>query len=205
MTIRQQIGRAVAKTEMETRATEFARLAHAILKHVKFEDVIRAIDQPRTLGSGLGYLADIVRNAGLTQISRTELQQKATQNPQSLGVDTAFQNYVAISNGFLGSLLNAGTFDAMLSSMAPLPLQNATVGYVSTAATAYSLNELDMKPLSRLSISSQNSDPVKTVCMIEFTKELVKFGGPGTLQLIENEMRKAVAKVTDEKFINIIS
>src|SRR5262249_6023727 len=155
--------------------------------------------QPRTLGGRLGHLADIVRNAGLNQISRADLQTKAAQNPQSLTVDTALATYSAVQGGFIGSLENAGAFDGMLSNMVPLPLQTATVGYVSTAATAYSLNEQDMKPLSRLSITSQNSDPVKAACMIEFTKEFVRFGGPGVLQLIESQMRKAVAKVTERK------
>jgi hypothetical protein len=43
------------------------------------------------------------------------------------GVDTAFQNYVAISNGFLGSLINAGAFDAMLPSMVRFPVHPPTM------------------------------------------------------------------------------
>jgi hypothetical protein len=205
MTIAQRLGQLHTEREMKSNATDFARLAHALLKYGTIDNVVRAINQPHTLGDGLGHLGDIVRHAGMGRITRVDLQTRAAQNPQSLGVDAAFQNYVAISNGFLGSLMNAGAFDAMLPDMVRFPVQNATVGYVSTGATAYSLNEMDMKPLSRLSITSQNMDPLKAVCMVEFTKELVKVAPPGTLQLIEGELRKAVAKVTDERFLSVVS
>lgn len=206
MTIAQKVARGIAAAESKKAATDFARLAQALLTYGKIEEVLRVLNMPETLSGGLGPLGDIFKHSGgLSQISRVELQQRAAQNPQSLAVDTALAAYSALQGGFIGSLENAGAFDGMLSSMVPLPLQTATVGYVSTQATAYSLNEQDIKPMSRLSITSQNSDPVKSVCMIEFTKEFVRFGGPGVLQLIESQMRKAVAKVTDEKFISIIS
>jgi hypothetical protein len=208
MNIAQTIGRQVAAADNVKGARDFAKLAHAILKSDgKISKVMDAIERPKTMreSAGLGPLADIFRHGGLTSISRSDLQHKTVVNPNSLGTDTAFRSYDAISNGFLGSLVNAGAFDGMLPSMHPLPLQNATVGYVSTNALAYSLNEMDMKPLSRLSIVSQNSDPLKAVCLVEFTKELVRFGGPGTLALIEGSMRRAVALVTDEKFLSVVS
>ena len=119
------------------------------------------IGKPKTLSGDLGHLADIVRHSDMGKISRTDLQQKAAQNPNSLGADTAFQNYVQISNGFLGSLVNAGAFDAMLPAMLRLPLQNANVGAVSTSATAYQIQEAQMQQLSRLQFTNQSVDPLK--------------------------------------------
>jgi hypothetical protein len=54
MTIAQQIGRCVIASEQATRATEFAKLAHAVLRHEgKLSNLAMAIDQPKTMRGGL--------------------------------------------------------------------------------------------------------------------------------------------------------
>jgi hypothetical protein len=205
MTIAQTIGRRVAAAEAAKGAADFARLAHAILKNDgKLSQLQGDIDKPNTFNSGLGHLADIVRFGGHGEISRTELQ-KAAQTPNSLGADTAFQAYVQISDGFLGSLVNAGAFDAMLPAMLRIPLIQANVGAVSTAATAFQITEQQMKQLSRLSFTNVSADPLKAICAFIVSKELARFSPPGTLQLIESELRKAVAKVSDQIFISIVA
>jgi hypothetical protein len=226
MTIQEQIKQF---REPNKGARDFALLARTLLKYGTFDRIERAIKN-KEIG---GPLADIFKYAGQDSLSRrdifahavpgynpengffksagietktlTDFRKKSAQNPQSMAVDTALLAYEVAQNGVIGSLENSGAFDGMLSSMRPLPLGTAVSGYVSTAATAYSLGERDMKPISKLGITASNSDPVKIAILLEFTQELVRFGGPGALQLIQDQMTKAVAKETDAKFISIIT
>jgi Arm DNA-binding domain len=78
-----------------------------------------------------------------------------------------------VSNGFIGSLVSAGAFDAMLSSMTPLPMRLAVVGAITTSVTAYQIFESTVKRVSSLAFSNQNSDPLKVVSMLVLSKELV--------------------------------
>jgi hypothetical protein len=131
-------------------------------------------------------------------------QLKGAVNPNSLGSDTTFVDYSNISGGFIASLVNADAFDRLVGSMISLPMRTATVGAVSVAALAYQIVERDMKPLSRFSFTSQTVDPLKVVSGVILTQELLRFMPPGTVQLVEDELRKGVALTTDTAFISTI-
>ena len=88
--------------------------------------------------------------------------------------------------------------------MVPLPMPTGTIFAVSVNATAYALNEMDMKPMSRLSFTNKNQDPLKAAVLVPFSR-LVRFAPPGTLQLIERQLKCAVSVVTDQKFLSEIT
>ena len=161
-----------------------------------------AVQIPKSFNAGMGHeLAGIIRNSGNRQISIAQLQ-KTAQTPNALATDTSLRDYSNISGGFIGALSNSNAFDGMISSMVPLPMRTGTIGAVSVNATAYALNEMDMKPMSRLSFTNKNQDPLKAAVLVPFSKELVRFAPPGTLQLIERQLKRAVSVVTDQKFLS---
>jgi len=205
MSLAADIGR--LRTAQNKGATDFVKLAYAIAKNDgKLAGVMAAVDRPRSMDGGLGPdLANIVRHSSVDQISRATLRTKALANPQSLGADTALASYGTISDGFIQSLVNAGAFDAMLSSFFPLPLRLATVGAITSTVSAYQIFESTVKRVSSMAFSSQNSDPLKVVSMVTLSQELVRGSPAGTLPLIERELKKIVAKGSDEIFLQTVS
>lgn len=110
-----------------------------------------------------------------------------------------------ISAGFVSSLVSAGAFDAMLSSMVSVPLQTGSVGSISVGATAYSVAEGSAKAISRLSITGQQMTPQKAHCVVVVTEELARSPLVAASQLIGNALRAALAQTTDAQFISIIT
>jgi hypothetical protein len=195
------------RTAQNKGAADFVKLAYAIARNDgKLAGVMAAVDRPKSLDGGLGVdLSNIVRHSSIYEISRSALRTKAAQNPQSLAADTALAAYQTLSDGFIGSLVNAGAFDAMLSSMVPLPLRLAVVGAITSTVSAYQIFESTVKRVSSMAFSSQNSDPLKVVSMVTLSKELVRGSPAGTLPLIERELKKIVAKGSDELFLTTVS
>jgi hypothetical protein len=60
---------------------------------------------------------------------------------------------------------------------------------------------MDMKPITRLSVTSQNADPLKAAAALVLTRDPIKFAAPGSLGLIETQLRRAIAVVTDTVFL----
>ena len=146
-------------------------------------------------------LASILRAGAVGELSREVLQrQKAAVTAGSLS-GSAFADYSVIANGFVSSLVNAGAFDAMLSSFVPVPLRAGTVGNVSVAAQAFSVGEGGVKPISRLSLTGQQQNPVKAHAIIVATQELVRMAAPQATQLIGLGLRSAVAVTSDAQMI----
>src|SRR5262249_28065885 len=102
---------------------------------------------------------------------------------------SALADYSAISTGFIDGLTNAGAFDAVLSSMARVPLGTGTAGSVIVNATACSVSEGSMKPITRMSITNQLMSPQKAVGAIVISQELARSAVPGTIQTIEQNLR----------------
>jgi hypothetical protein len=194
------------RTAQNKGAADFVKLAYAIARNDgKLAGVMAAVDRPKSLDGGLGVdLSNIVRHSSIYEISRSALRTKAAQNPQSLAADTALAAYQTLSDGFIGSLVNAGAFDAMLSSMVPLPMQLAVIGAITSTVSSFQIFESSAKRVSQMAFSSQNSDPLKVVSMVVLSKELVRGSPSGTLPLIERELRRIVAKGSDELMLSVL-
>ena len=206
MTIAQKVARIAQQVETSQRSDEFIAIAMFLMEYggdpskAAFE-----LGTNRSLQRRLGpKLTDIIKAAPLVGGLSQERMQKASVNASSLG-GSVFADYSAIAQGFVNSLVNAGAYDAMLSSMVPVPLETGTVGAVNVGASAYSLSEGAMKPMSKLSISGQQQNLSKGHAVIVVTNELVKSTAPLAVQLIGRELRKAVALVTDLQFISAIT
>lgn len=198
MTIAQRIGQIAREQEVNQRSTEFAKLAQYILSHDGKLSKAAIAAQRSTRDGNLGpKLGDIVKS-GAAGISR-EVFKAATTAGTLTG--SAFADYSVIANGFVSALVNAGVFDAMLSSFVPLPLKTGTVGNVSIAAQAFSVGEGGVKPISRLTIVGQQQNPFKSHGIIVATQELVRMAAPQATQLIGLGLRSAVAVTSDAQMV----
>jgi HK97 family phage major capsid protein len=192
--IQQQMGSVVVAADTASRSQKFAALYLEMWRRRDGQLPAHRVDKE---------IENILAQAPSTnRISLTGL--KAAQSAQGTDNAAAFIAYQTIASGFVNSLVSADAFDRMLGAMRRMPLATGSVGAISTAATAYQINERDMKPLSRLSFTSQNADPLKAICCVILTQELLRFAPPGTELLIENELRQAVALTTDVIFFNTI-
>jgi hypothetical protein len=197
------LGARIAAAESAKSAMDLGRLALAILRGDG--KVGNAVKGTKSIPGGrLHPDLQAIIDLGVDKISRVELQ-KAAQSSQSLGTDTALANYTAIASNFIGSLSAFGCFDAMLPSMTSIPLSLSVVGAVTTGASSFQIVEGQMKALSKLVFSNQNAEPFKCISALTLSRELARFAPAGTLELVQNELRKAVSKTTDTIFINTIT
>lgn len=198
MSLVRELARVSANIETQKATNEFAALAKFILAS---GGITKAARQVETQGSKVGNLgprlAAILEAGAIGEISREVLQQKAAATAGTL---SSLADYSTIANGFAASLVNAGAYDAMLSSMVPIPLMTGSAGAVSVGATGYSLAEGSMKPISKLTVSGQQVTPQKAHSVLIVTDELARAPGANAIALISRELRNAVALVTDQQF-----
>ena len=108
----------------------------------------------------------------------------------------ALVDYQTIANGFLESLRSASAFDAMLPHMRRAPAKSS-IAVVTAGAVGSIVAENVLKPLTKLSIEAEHTEPLKAVAVTVVTRDALRFSTPGTLQLFGDELRGGVAKVTD--------
>lgn len=197
--------RELRAVEINQDAEEFGALAKFILKHGgRISEAAAAVERGGLANSrGLTMRTRDILKAygGGREISRTMLQ-KTAQGASGLA-GSAFQDLGVISAGFVNSLASAGAFDRMLAdgAMAEIPLQSGTVGAVTISAVGYQINEAQMKPISRLSVSGATTTPVKAHCAVIVSQELARSPLLAAGQLIQRELRNSCAVATDAAFI----
>ena len=195
------IGDAARRQEATQGAREFAMLGKAIL--ASRGNIAEAAEKAakNSRDSNLGpRLAGIMRSGG-GGISRETLQRAAV----TAGTLSSFSDYSVIAQGFVNSLANFSAFDGMLSAMVPLPVGTGTAGQVQTGATAYSVGEGSAKQITRLTIASQQVDPVKCHAIVLVTAELARSTILAATQLLQRELQMATAVCTDAQFIAAIT
>jgi HK97 family phage major capsid protein len=110
------------------------------------------------------------------------------------------------SQGFLSLLPPHSAFDRLVSDRAvtPMPLHKR-LAKVTTAAVASYVGERAKKPLTRMTLGSEEMPLQKVVAMITYTQDLL-LSKPGLVQdLFNTTLRNAVALETDRRFLQIIS
>jgi HK97 family phage major capsid protein len=201
MSLVQEVARVNASVETTKAATEFASLAKFILANKGIGNALVALDAKGTRFSP--KLGDIVKAGSLGGISRENLKTKAAQTASGLS-GSVFADYSVISQGFVSSLQSFSAFDGMLASCVPVPLGTGTVGAVSVGATGYSVSEGSAKPVSRLTITGTQQNPLKCHAIVVITQELAQAPGANALALIGRELRSAVAVTTDAQFLSVL-
>ncbi len=187
MTVQHKLAEMNRIRQTSQHCKDFAQIARLIMRHKSLEGAMYFLQEHGTQSVG-PRVADIVKAAvpamGLT--------------------GSGIADYSAISTGFVSALANVGAFDAIVASMQRVPLGTATVGAVNSAATAYSLAEGSMKPISKLGLTSQQATPQKAHAVLVITQELARSAVPGSLDLIERGLRDAVAAITDAQFFSTV-
>src|SRR5262245_48180413 len=182
MTISATIARASTRIEAATRLDEFLSVARCA-----------------TLGRGVGEGAAIAEGRGLGRIA--ELLRKAAVPPVGLSNSPEFQT---LAMAFLESLGSAGAFDRMLPDMLRVPMRTR-IAAVTLNATGYIVGEGAPKPISSLSFTGGQL-PVHTVAAINvLTEELVRAAGAEATSLFRRQLTAAVAEVTDERFLSLVT
>lgn len=113
-------------------------------------------------------------------------------------------DYQLIAQAFLGSLAPFSAFDAALADFIKVPF-HTRIEVITSAATASVVGELEPKPLTKLQLAESRLVERKAVAICAVTNELIRSSAPGALDLITNELRKAVAAKTDEVFLDILT
>jgi HK97 family phage major capsid protein len=111
-----------------------------------------------------------------------------------------------LADAFLSSLSAISVFDLLLNSnsMLVVPLRTSIVA-VSATLSAGPISEASVKPNSRLSLTASDLDAVKAAAFVAVSAELLKAGGPMASNLLERELRIAIARATNSIFLPIIS
>ena len=106
---------------------------------------------------------------------------------------------------FIGTLKHHGAFDAMLPSMKRVPLRTR-LGLISVGVSAAIVPAGHVTPISEIALAGNGQiDENKALAMLAMSRELARLAGNTGNDLFGRELRKAIALVTDEQFISIIT
>jgi HK97 family phage major capsid protein len=105
--------------------------------------------------------------------------------------------------GFLASLRPYSAFEQILAASKQIPL-HTRVSVTTSAITATRVGELSAKPINELSLENKTLEPIKVAAEVVISQELVRAQSPEASQLVAQELRNAVALVTDQAFCSLI-
>ena len=186
MSLTQQVRRANADQDVRRASNEFIMLAKCLAVGGDLPNALEYAKQNRAVERVQEVLKAAVA-AGTT-------------------TDTAWASalvpYQSIANGFLESLRNQSAYQSILSDggFRVVPFKSR-LGVVSVGAVASRIGEMGLKPISRISVTSDQLDQIlKAVCIVVVSSELARFSGPVGNQLIGAELRGAVSVETDTIF-----
>jgi HK97 family phage major capsid protein len=109
--------------------------------------------------------------------------------------------YQPIASAFLASLRQASVFDRLLvGGFRQWPAQTRGRIYTGSAEGTV-VDEYAPAPVARLSIEIADLVACKAVALIVLSKELVERSDDGAIESIHAELRAAVAKATDRRFL----
>jgi Phage capsid family len=122
------------------------------------------------------------------------------------GSDLSDPDYTAAITAFLGSLRNVGVFDRMIAdgAMMSVPLRSR-YAIASGGLTASTISAGSIKPISSATFTSDTNTERKVVCAIVCTNEFLRIGGQAASNVLDAELRGAVAYETDLRFLTDIT
>jgi hypothetical protein len=185
-TLARRLGDIVARDERDDRAKDFVNFA----KYLMLAN-----------GSVFGAIALAKEKRALPRIVSV-LEQKAAQSPgTSTGWASPLAAYDQIAEGFLSSLRTWGIFDQALAGGIKILPMRTQCAVMTAGATGSTIGEGQLKPISRLSLANAQLDPIKSVCIVTVSDELLKMGGAEGSRLLGDELSAAVSVESDRSFL----
>jgi len=198
------LGKINANLETSTRVREFCTLAQLIaVSRGKPETAIQLADQYRL---STPFLKELL----IQQIYSCDRNTRIRKTVTGVGTisDTSWAgplaSYDTLAAAFLASLNNYGAFDRMLPAMKRVPFR-VRVGASTSIASGAIVGENNVKPISKLNLTTSQIDELKAVCLLVLTSELMKFGDRAADDLFATQLSSGVAVSTDTQFVTILA
>jgi HK97 family phage major capsid protein len=191
MTIAQRVAQVSANYENATRCREFTAYAKYLLD---------AKGMPATAWKNAEQNRASPR---VVDILKSAVGAGTTSDPVWAG---ALADYNLIAQSFLGSLREFSSFDTVLNdgSFKRVPLRSR-VKIVTASAVGSLVGEGQPKPISKLSLADQQLVVRKVTSIVAITNELVRSVEPAAIDLVGNELKRAVAVASDATFLDIVT
>jgi hypothetical protein len=222
------LGEANRSISLSSAVSDYARYVQALLAQAWLARQGLLTDAPRLavpkgassrLQAMLGTPPELISEAceqrmlPPKQADKAQLQNQIVQKSAVSvgGIDTgtwgsALAPFQESSEAFVQSLTPFSSFDRILSdggfTRAPLRTRVVTA---SSAAIGYAVSEGTLKPPGAMSFSYENLTAYKAVAELVISDELAFSMSPASTSRIQTELGKAVAKASDEKFLEIVS
>ena len=186
MSIPQRIASYSTTAEVNVRAAEFLQIA-------------RALCVSRSDGEAARFMARVPAS----DRARQAFEQRAAVNPGTVGDSTwggALSTYSQLSEGFASTVNSA--FDRILNDGGFFRVPPMTrIAVASAGMVAFTVGEGAPKGATQGTLTAVELTMGKVTAFLTVATELLRAGGAGALNLLGDELRKAVAKYTDQYFI----
>jgi HK97 family phage major capsid protein len=186
VTIAQQIGRLNRDIESNVAQGDFFELARLLA--LSRGNVLHALDTGKKNNARARVL---------------NILQKTAVTGAAVADWGAIADYKIVSTAFSESLRTLSVFDAILPYMVPAPLRSRGVT-VTTGITGATVNESQVKLISKLVLGSSLVEPSKAAAIIVVSQELLKLSDPAANGLFNTELQKAVVAATDLTFLTAL-
>jgi HK97 family phage major capsid protein len=110
--------------------------------------------------------------------------------------------YQQLQDSFLLSLRSVSAFEQMLQFMKIVPVGLQNISVATSAATATTVNEAMVKPVTKMALSTLQVTPKKTTAIVAVSKELLQFASSN---IFAQELTNAVAEAVDASFVSEIT
>lgn len=115
---------------------------------------------------------------------------------------SALADYNALATAFAASLRSVSVFDTALPLSLQVPILSA-VGAITVGAVGYSTPEASMKPVSAMTLTSEQLPPRKGIAAIVVSVEVAKLATPEATALFAAALRTAATQAVDGAFLSI--
>ena len=123
-------------------------------------------------------------------------------DPQWAGNLTSYQ---IVANSFLESLRNLSAFDRLLSEgMRVVPTGSRVIAN-TVAISGSAVAEKEPKPITALSLTSGDMEPMKAVAVVVVSDEIARAAGSAGMGFVSNGLRQGVAVATDRTFLSVLA
>jgi HK97 family phage major capsid protein len=208
ISIARDLGRINAAAEMSTRAKEFVNLARCIALGRGNHGVVQQLVHDNRILMGPRTKSIVESHHEVYKLAPDLVAQQKAAVASGTTADTGWalplSEYQTLASSFLESLKHYGCFDRMLPAMRQVPLRTR-IGASTIGIPGTTVGQGQVKPISKLTLSSTQIDELKAACILVLTDELARFSDPTAGNLFATELSTGVAVQTDAQFIAVLT
>jgi hypothetical protein len=207
MTILAQLGNINRNIELNEKVRQFACLAKAVMLSRGSHGAVQSIVHDHRIVCGPTVKSVVEASQAVYAFPPDTVHRQKAAVAAGTTADTGWAlplaDFQRLTNAFLESLRQYGFFDSMLPFTKRVPFR-VRVGASTSSITGSVPGQQEVKPISKLNLTTTQISEVKCAAILVMTDELARFGDTVAGDLFTRELSAAIAVATDQQVASIL-